>query len=380
MMTALLLYAYTQGVYSSRRMARGCAERVDFMAVTGMQQPDFRTISEFRRRHLAALSELFVQVLGLCAKAGLVKMGHVALDGTKIRANASKHKAMSYGRMKGEQERLEAEVQRWLEQAEAIDAAEDAELGPDRRGDELPAWVADKQERARRIREAKEQLETEAKQRDKEALERERNRSGPARGRPRKRALGVPEEGAQHNFTDPESRIMKTPDGFQQCYNAQAAVDATSQVIVAHGLTQSGTDRGQLVPLLDSIQANVGRKPREVSADSDYCTEANLAELQRRKVRGYIATGKQHHGEQASVKGRPARPGTLRHEMKRRLQRGGWRSRYRLRKQTVEPVFGQTKHARGFRQFLLRGVGKVAAEWGLVCTASNLLKLHAVKA
>lgn len=372
MMTALLLYSYTQGIYSSRRIARACEERVDFMAITALQKPDFRTVNAFRRRHLKALSDLFGQVLGLCSEAGMVKLGHVAVDGTKIRANASRHKAMSYGRMERESQRLKALVQSWLDQAEAIDAAEDAEYGPNRRGDEMPSWVADKEERHRRIQEAKERLEARARQRDQEAMEREKRRT---RGRPRKRPLGVPENRDQYNFTDPDSRIMKTRDGFQQCYNAQAAVDATSQVIVAHGLTDSATDQGQMIPVLETIRALTGRAPREVSADSGYCTEASLAALENSGIRGYIAIGKQHHADAVPVQGRPTRPGSLRHQMKLRLQRGGWRSRYRLRKQTVEPVFGQAKQARGFRQFFLRGIDKVPHEWALVCLAHNLLKL-----
>lgn len=279
MMTALLLYAYTQGVYSSRRIARGCEERVDFMAVTALQRPDFRTVNDFRKRHLRALGGMFVQVLRLCGEAGLVKLGHVALDGSKIRANASKHKGMSYRRMKKEEERLRAQVRRWFELAEAADAEEDEEYGADRRGDELP---------------------------------------------------------------------------------------------------DSATDRRQLVPLIDGVREGTGRDPREVSADCDYCSEANLEQLEARGIRGYVATGKQQHGQPDPVEDRKTTPGTHTHAMKIRIRRGGYRSRYRLRKQTVEPVFGQIKAARGFRQFLLRGIDKVSQEWALICTAHNLSKLMAV--
>ncbi|HVS64520.1 MAG TPA: IS1182 family transposase [Thermoanaerobaculia bacterium] len=370
MMTALLLYAYTQGVYSSRRIARGCEERVDFMAITALQKPDFRTISDFRKRHLAAIGGLFVQVLELCRKAGLVKLGHVALDGTKIRANASKHKAMSYQRMQKAEQDLCEEVAGWLEKAEAIDTSEDAEHGTERRGDELPAWVSNKQQRLAKIREAKEALEAEAKRRDPPASDPEK----PRRGRPRKHPPGVPKPSAQRNFTDPESRIMKTDEGFQQCYNAQAAVDASSQVIVACEVTQSATDRNQLKPMVEQILANTGQSPRELSADSDYCSEENLAELDRQGIRGYVATGKQQHGKPAPV-GTRKRTGERTQRMQRRLKCGGYRSRYRLRKQVVEPVFGQAKSARGFRQFLLRGLEKTTGEWNLVCIAHNLLKL-----
>jgi transposase len=374
MMTALLLYAYTQGVYSSRRIARACEQRVDFMAVTAMQRPDFRTISDFRKRHLEALGGLFVQVLALCRRAGLVRLGHVALDGTKVRANASKHKAMSYARMTKAERELAAEVERWFEQAAAIDESEDEEYGKDKRGDELPQWVTDKQKRLAKIREAKAALEAEAQHKD---LPRQDNKA--RRGRPRKHPAGVPKPEAQRNFTDPDSRIMKTKDGFQQCYNAQAAVDAASQVIVAHGVTQSATDRHQLQPLVERIEALTGRVPKEVSADADYCSEENLKDLEQRGIRGYVATGKQQHGRAAPV-GSSQRGGPLTRKMRQRLQRGGYRSHYRLRKQTAEPVFGQMKAARGFRQFLLRGAEKVSGEWALVCIGHNLLKLARAEA
>ena len=373
MMTALLLYAYSQGVYSSRRIARACEERVDFMAVTALQRPDFRTIAEFRRRHLKALANVFKQVVTLCRRAGLVRLGHVALDGTKIRANASKHKAMSYGRMAAEEKRLEAEVKSWLSQAEQLDRREDKKHGADQRGDEMPDWVKSKQLRLQKIRDARAALEAEAREKDPPPPP---PVEGGKRGRPRKHPAGVPQPDAQRNFTDPESRIMMSTEGFQQCFNAQAAVDSEHQVIVACGLTQSATDRNQLVPLLDGIRSNCGTDPVEVSADSDYCTEEALEILEQRRIRGYIATGKQQHGQRAPTVGRKVAAGSLRDRMRRRLLCGGYRSRYRLRKQIVEPVYGQIKAARGFRQFLLRGVVKVAAEWSLVCSASNLLKLH----
>lgn len=375
MMTSLLLYGYTQGVYSSRRIARACEERLDFMSVTAMQRPDFRTINSFRERHLPALEKLFGQVLELCREAGLVKLGHVSLDGTKIRAQASKHKAMSYSAMQREEPRLAAEVERWLSKARAEDAREDEEFGADRRGDELPEWVSNKEQRLAKIRQAKAELEAAAKERDRAELEREEKQEDqPRRGRPRVHRAGIPKPNEQRNFTDSESRIMMTPDGFQQCYNAQAAVDAASQVIVAQGVTQSATDRHQLKPMLEEIHAHFGEDPNEVSADSDFCTESNLEELVRRDIRGYIATGKQKHGKPAPI-GDRRRTGILSQAMQERLRRGGHRSRYRMRKQTVEPVFGQIKSARGFRQFLLRGYRKVGQEWSLICCAHNLLKL-----
>jgi transposase len=377
MMTALLLYAYCQGVYSSRRIARACTERVDFMAVTALQKPDFRTINDFRKRHLEALGNLFLQVLQLCRQAGLVHLGHVALDGTKVKANASKHKAMSYGRMKVEEVRLAGEIRRWFEEAERADEREDRAHGSTRRGDELPEWVANKQQRLRRIREAKAALEAEAQAASESSAE--KAESKPRRGRPAKRPAGDPPDKAQRNFTDPESRIMKTGDGFIQGYNAQAAVDASSQVIVARGLTQSAADVKALVPLVQEIKENNGQQAAELSADAGYCSEENLKELNRRHIDGYIATGRQKHGQASATGGRATDPGWRTRAMRRKLQRAGHRSRYRLRKQTVEPVFGQIKSARGFRQFLLRGVDKVRREWDLICTAHNFLKWAAVQ-
>lgn len=363
MMTALLLYAYCQRLYSSRRIARACEERVDFMAVTALQRPDFRTIAAFRRRHLPALRTLFQQVLGLCQRAGLVRLGHVALDGTKIRANASKHKAMSYRRMQDAEPALAAEVGRWLAEAEAADTREDAEHGPERRGDELPAWVANKQERLAKIRAAKAALEAEARA------------AAPPEAPP-----SPPAPTAQRNFTDPESRIMKGPEGFVQAYNAQLAVDADSQVIVAQHVTAAATDVQALPVLLAEIKANTGRQAREISADAGYCSTGNLQALQRRHVRGYIAVGRQRHGQRAPEAPRRLPRGSLLAAMRTRLQRAGHRSRYRLRKITVEPVFGQIKGAREFRQFLLRGLAKVGGEFSLVATAHNLLKLAAARA
>jgi transposase len=378
MMTALLVYGYSQGVYSSRRIAKACQERLDFAAVTGLQHPDFRTISDFRKRHLQALSGLFVQVLGLCRAVGLAKLGHVALDGTKIKASASKHKAMSYGRMKGAEEKLAAEVSEWLKQAAAADTAEDREHGAERRGDETPSWVASKEARLAKIREAKAALEAQAQAAAK-AAGRDDDGDGSAApadadGKPRQ-ASGVPADKAQRNFTDPESRIMKTKDGFIQGYNAQAAVDADSQVIVAHHLSTCGSDKQQLAPMLDAIAAANGGNPGQLSADAGYCSEANLARLEECNIDGYIATGRQKHGTADAAGDKHAKAGTRTEAMQEKLRKGGFEGTYRLRKQTVEPVFGQIKQARGFRQFLLRGQEKVKAEWALICMVHNLLKL-----
>lgn len=378
MMPALLLYAYCQGLYSSRRIARACEQRVDFMAVTARQTPDFRTISDFRKRHLRALGALFGQVLALCEQAGLVKLGHVALDGTKIKANASKHKAMSYGRMKQKEPQLAPEVAAWFAQAEAADSAEDAQWGREPRGDELPEWVANKQARVEKMREARAALEAQAgeAEADEQAPCEPRDPGaggGQRSDAPAEEGPTKPPDKAQRNFTDPDSRIMKTANGFEQAYNAQAAVDANSQVIVAAGLTNAGNDKQQVVPMAEEITRRTGRTPRELSADSGYCSEANLEALQQRGIRGYVATGRQKH-ETASATGKGAGGSHVR-QMSRRLKQGGHRSRYRLRKQTVEPVCGQLKAARGFRQFRLRGLPQVAEEWRLICMAHNLLKL-----
>jgi transposase len=381
MMTALLLHGYASGIYSSRRIARAAVERADFMMIVAGDPPDFRTISEFRRRHLQALAALFVQVLKLAAQVGLMKLGHVALDGTKIKANASKHKAMSYERMKTREAELQAEVERWLKAAEAADAEED-KLHGDKRGDEMPDWLADKQKRLEKIRTAKAELEAEAKAAAEEAARRRheaeqkriaegRRKSGKTPAPPK----SEPDGKAQRNFTDPESRILKTKDGYIQGYNAQAAVDATAQIIVAHTLDNNGSDQAQFAPLLDAIKANLKRNPDEVSADAGYCSAANLRTLSRRRITGYIATGRQQHGAKSATAKRPLKPGSLIARMSAKLRRAGHRSRYRLRKQVVEPVFGQIKQARGFRQFLLRGIEKVKAEWALICTAHDLTKL-----
>ena len=403
MMTALLLYAYCRGIYSSRRIAQACRERVDFMSIAALDPPDFRTISGFRKRHLKALAGLFVQVLKLCGKAGLVKLGHVALDGTKIKANASKHKAMSCERMEKRAAELEAEVAKWLSAAEAAGAEEDKLYGRDKTGEEMPDWVADKKRRAEAIRAAKAELEAEAEAaaeaKAKEEAAAEQKRQAEGRKKPGPKAAppsGEPDPKAQKNFTDPESRIMKSKDGFVQAYNAQAAVDAEAQIIVAQGVTQDANDKHQLVPMTDAVETNPGRKPEQLSADSGYCSNANLEALETRGIDGYIAPGRTKDAadgtDEASVADLPADAAppagdcpaaspepagapTRVEAMREKIKAGGHGSPYRLRKQLPEPVSGQIKQARGFRQFLLRGIEKVQAEWGIVCTAHNLPKL-----
>lgn len=383
MLVALLLYGYSRGIYSSRQLARACEERVDMMAVTGLNKPDFRTISTFRRRHLVALRGLFVQVLRLCQTAGLVKLGHVAVDGTKLRANASRHKAMSYKRMAEQERKLEAEVKAWLDQAQAADAAEDAQHGADHRGDETPAWMADKQRRLERIRAAKAQLEAEARA---GADSSDAHGPGPSSGMQQRGARknltadeaqsATPPDRAQRNFTDGDSRIMPSGGGFIAGYNGQIAVDAAHQIIVAEQVSTNPADFAALIPLVDQAHANLGRKLREVSGDTGFATEANLAAMAERGIRAYLTPGRIRHGETDPTAGRVLKRKPLMQAMADKIRRAGRRSRYRLRKQTAEPVFGQIKQPRGFRQFLLRGLNQVKGEWAMICTAHNILKLY----
>jgi transposase len=380
MMVALLLYGYSRGVYSSRQLERACEERVDFMAVTGMNRPDFHTIAAFRRRHLAALGGLFVQVLKLCREAGLVKLGHVALDGTKIKANASRHRAMSYGRMHEAEAKLRGEVAAWFARADAADVEEDGAHGS-ARGDELPDWVADKQQRLERLRAAKAALEAEAKAPPPSADD---DGPGPStgmmdHGKPKRAPDGGPPDRAQRNFTDPDSRILKTADGIVQGYNAQIAVDGAHQIILAQRLQTNAADRGALAPLVKAIRRDLRARPQELSADAGYCDEANLAFLARRRIAAYLAPGRARHGSDDHAGKRRARKGSRVAAMATKLRRAGHRSRYRLRKQIVEPVFGHIKAARGFRQFFLRGLANVRQEWAMICTAHNLLKLAAAQ-
>jgi transposase len=377
MMVALLLYGYSRGVYSSRRIAQACEERVDFMAVTAMNRPDFRTIATFRQRHLKALGALFVQVLKLCRAAGLVKLGHVSLDGTKMKANASVHKAMSYGRMREAEKKLAAEVAAWFAQAEATDAAEDREHGAKRRGDEMPDWVANKVARLERIRAAKAALEAEAKAPPPDPDDDGPGLSSGMTGRttpPPRGPDGGPPDRAQRNFTDPDSRILPTKSGVIAGYNAQIAVDGAHQIIIAQRLQTSPADARSLKPLLAAARSVLRTNAKEVSADAGFCSEANLAHLARRRINGFVATGRPRHDDPSSG-GKRWRRGSRLAAMATKLKRAGRRSRYRLRKQIVEPVFGHIKHARGFRQFLLRGLEKVRGEWAMICTAHNLLKL-----
>jgi transposase len=368
MMVKLLVYGYCTGVYSSRRIATKLTDSVAFRFLAAGNFPDFRTISDFRKRHGEALEGLFDQVLQICREAGLVKLGRVAIDGTKIKANASKHKAMSYGRMKEKQTDLRRQVRELLKRADEIDREEDRLYGPDRRGDELPEELARRESRLKKIREAKAAVE--AKAREKAASD----------GKDPEKAK--PPDKAQRNFTDPDSQIQKTSDGFIQGYNAQVAVDAEFQVIVSQHVTPTSPDTNELAPAVERIEKSLGESPEAMLADAGYWSEDNARLLESKEIEAYIATKKVRHGEPQELppRGRPAKAATLRDRMARKLRTLKGRRLYARRKAIVEPVIGQIKQARGFRQFLRRGTQNVSQEWALVCTAHNILKLFTAMA
>jgi transposase len=379
MMTKVLVYGYCVGVFSSRRLEKRLIEDIAFRVLAAANEPDFRTISEFRRIHLKALEGLFVQMLRLALKLGAMKLGLVAIDGTKLKANASKHKAMSYERMLREEQRLREEVKRLLTEAEQTDKDEDKRYGRNRKGDELPAELGRREERLKRIAEASKALEARAEDEQKQKSTKPEKKDPPARGGGRGgRSTVEPKAKAQHNFTDPESRIMKGPDGFVQAYNAQAAVEPGLQLIVAQALTQQANDKQQLIPMIERVREQAGQKVQQVLADSGYCSEENLRKSANKKVDVYVATGKQKHNQpaQTNPRGRIPKSATLVDRMKRKLMTKTGYAVYARRKTIVEPVFGQIKQAQGFRQFLLRGVEKVGSEWALVCATHNVLKLY----
>jgi transposase len=386
MMVTLLFYAYCRGVFSSRKIMQACEERLTFRVIVGDDIPDFRTISDFRKLHLQELSDLFVQILQWCQEAGLVKLGDIALDGTKIKANASRHKAMSYGRMKEEESRLQGEIQELLATAEAADGREDQEHGPDRRGDELPEELARRESRLRRIHQAKRALEARGKaaaeqaRREQELGSEEGEEVPEKRGRRGPEVSEVPAEKQQYNFTDPESRIMRASNkGWDQCGNAQAAVDSHKQIIVACDVTDQPNDKQQFAPMLRQAQENVGpeHKIRRASGDSGYYSEANVRYAESQGIDAYLATGRLKHTDRVTKcpRGRMPKDLTVQEKMARKLRTKQGRQRYSRRKCTVEPVFGQIKRARGFVQFSLRGLTKMRGEWSLVCLSHNLLKL-----
>jgi transposase len=363
MLTKLLIYGYCVGVFSSRRIQRRLIEDVAFRVLAVGNEPDFRTIADFRKRHLPALQGFFEQVLGVARDLGTLRMGRIALDGTKVKANASKHKAMSYGRMQDKARQLREEVKQLLAHAEATDAAEDAGYGADVRGDELPAELQRRESRLKRIREATRALKARAKE------------EAAAAGQPVETAK--PDPKAQYNFTDPESRIMKGPDGFVQAYNGQVAVNE-DQLIIGQTVTQETNDKKQLMPMITTIERQAGDAPPQLLADAGYCSDANLTAIADTAIDAYISTRKQKHGERPGPcpRGPLPKTATLVDRMSRKLHTKAGAAVYAARKAIVEPVIGQIKQARGFRQFLLRGLEKVQGEWSLVCTTHNILKLY----
>ena len=382
MMTALLFYAYCTGVPSSRQIEKRTYEDVAFRVIAANRHPDHDSICEFRKRHLKALAGLFVQILRLCQEAGLVKLGHVALDGTKIKANASKHKAMSYGRMKKKKEELEKEIDELLKNAEAVDKEEDKKYGKGKKGWDLPDELKRRETRLEKIKAAMSALEEEAeqqaaeKQKAKEARKKSTNSSA---SQPPPEV--VPSDKAQRNFTDPDSRIMKvsSTNSFEQCYNGQAIVDDSSQVIVAAGLSQHANDMEEVEPILDILEENLGGIPHHtaITTDAGYFSETNLMLFEDALLNPFMATQKMKHGEVLpQVRGRIPQDMTPKDRMRRKLSTKKGQEIYSKRKSTVEPVFGQIKQARGLRQFSLRGYENVSAEWQMWCLSHNLLKLY----
>ena len=393
MMVRLLIYGYCIGVVSSRQIEKRTYEDVAFRYLSADEHPDHTTINEFRKRHLKALSGLFLQALQLCQAAGLVKMGHVALDGTKKQANASKHKAMSYGRMGEAEAKLKAEIEDLLQRAEAADVAEDEK---ERQGfsDKLPKELARRESRLKKIQEAKAALEAEAREKAEQekasveariaARQKQEEETGKKMGGHPPQVpdpeQAKPEDKAQRNFTDPDSRIM--PDGahkgsFVQAYNAQIAVDAEAQIIVAAEVTQEANDKQQLAPMLEQVQQNTGVKPVASSEDAGYWSPEQVADKRVAGIDLHVATGRDKHGiaEETAPSTDATTEATALNQMKQKLQTEAGRAIYKMRKAIVEPVFGQIKECRNFRRFSLRGLENVRAEWKLVCLTHNILKL-----
>jgi len=381
MMTNILVYGYCVGVFSSRKLQKRLQEDVAFRMLAAGNKPDFRTLSDFRKIHLGRLQGLFEQVLRMALEMGALKLGRVAIDGSKLKANASKHKAMSYKRMKEEPKRLRQEVRRLLQEAERIDAEEDARYGRNNSGEELPAELQRREERLKRIRAAKRALEERARQEAAAQAQEPPEQNGQGEEKPAKPEERVkPKEKAQYNFTDPESRILKGPDGFLQGYNAQIAVESVLQLIVGQAVVQAANDKKQLLPMIATVEEQSGQKPKQVLADSGYTSDASLKEVEEAQVDAYLAVARDQHNRRSGPCPRGPLPqgATRTDRMRRKLQTQGGRAIYAARKTIVEPVFGQIKQARGFRQFLLRGLEKVQGEWALVCMAHNVLKLHRV--
>jgi len=371
MMTKVLVYGYCVGVYSARKMHKRLTEDVGFRVLAAGNEPDFRTLAEFRKIHREVLKGLFEQVLKMALELGAMKLGRVELEGSKVKANASKHKAMSYGRMVEQEKAIRQQVKEMLAQAEAVDAEEDERYGKECTGDELPEELQRRETRLKRIREAKRALEERAREKAKKE------------DKPVEKAR--PEAKDQYNFTDPESRMMKSSsDGFVQAYNAQIVVEPELQLIVGQAVTQAANDQEQVAPMMETVEAQSGQRPQAVIADNGYCSEKNLEGLEsepepRRPIEAFIATERPKQGERGVCARGPLPKGATRVErMKRKLLTKAGAAIYATRKGIVEPVFGQIKEARGFRRFSLRGFEKVKAEWALVCATHNILKMYRV--
>jgi transposase len=435
MMTLLLLYAYCAGIVSSRKIERACYEDLAFRVLTGNQQPDHSRISEFRRQNLDALSGLFVQILRFCQEVGMVSLGHVALDGTKVQANASKHKAMSHERMLKAEAQLEKEIKELIRKAEILDAQEDSKYGKGKLGSDLPKELQRRQDRLAKIFQARKAMEAEAaaaaaRDRAKQAaaaeaaaadadaekqadaseqhkLRKKADRSRqkaeaardlaiekaqeaghepdgldpqPADAMPQRglahRSDGSPKVSTQRNFTDPDSHIMKSDGNLLQGYNCQAAVDGDHQVIVAMGVSNQPPDVEHLEPMLERTIANTGACPETFIADAGYWSEDNVSACEKRGTGPHISTGRQKHGQPPpAICGPIPKDLDAKGKMARKLRKKEGREIYAKRKTIVEPVFGQTKEARGLRRFLLRGLTKVNGEWLLWGLTHNINKL-----
>jgi len=375
MMVKVLLYGYATGTFSSRKLAKKLEEDVAYRVLGAGNFPAHRTIAEFRQLHLKEFQELFVQVVRIAAEAGVIRLGTLAVDGSKVRANASQHKAMSYGRMKTEQERLRHEIAELTERAAREDAEEDRIYGEERRGDELPEELRRREDRVAKIEAAMHRLRARQAEEDRKKGRHEGDdRKSPRGGRKFKREFGEPEEKAQDNFTDPDSRIMKSKGSFKQCYNAQIAVEEGSQLVVATGLTQSAGDNRQLLPLVERARANTGQQPERVLGDSGYRDEKSFEQLEQQGIDAYISLGR----EGKAIRQEPAAESEASLRMGAKLESEAGRAIYRRRKGIVEPVFGWAKERLGFRRFSLRGYEQVSREWDLVCLAVNLKRLNAL--
>jgi len=379
MMVKVLLYGYATGVFSSRKIATKLHEDVAFRVLAAQNFPKHRTLSDFRALHLKELAALFVQVVQLARECKLVKLGTITVDGTKLKANASRHKAMSYGRMREEQARLKAEIAQLLERARRTDEKEDAQPHVDIPGElqrlvkRLVLFGA-----ARERLQARQAEEDSARGRTPGDERQPRHPDGsPKRGKRYKREFGQPDDKAQENFTDPDSRIMKrSGGGFDQCYNAQAAVDAEQQIIVAAELTNCAADNDQLVPMLDALERNLGQAPEQALADAGYRGEEVFEQLHGRPTRCVVALGRE--GREQLELDAAKYPHSA--AMAARLDSKEGEAAYRRRKAIAEAPNGWIKHVLGFKQFSLRGLDKVQGEWKLVCLALNLRRMSSLVA